>query len=89
VEAVDGRNVVTFANLGLADGLGFRINNVSLVRMIDENYETILKVFSEDLSFINTVPGFRTVFRGALTFMINFDRLELYIYHNRNYSYHA
>jgi hypothetical protein len=73
----------------VTDGKGFRINNVSLHRIIDEAYEKILSVFTEDLSFINSVPGFRTVFRCALTFMINFDRLELYIYHNRNYSYHA
>lgn len=90
MQAIDGTNLLTFANLGrFSDARGFRINNVSLFRIIDENYEKMLKVISEDLSFINSVPGFRTVFRYALTFLINFDRLELYIYHNRNYSYNA
>ena len=76
MKAVDGINILSFANLGYVnDGIGFRINNVSLYRIFDENYETILKVFSEELSFMNTVPGFRVVFRSALTFLINFDRL--------------
>ena len=81
---------MTFANIGyVGDSRVFRHNNVSLYRIIDESYAKFLNVFSEDLNFINTVPGFRTVFRCALTFLINFDRLELYIYNNRNYSYNT
>ena len=34
-------------------------------------------------------PGTRTAIRSLFSFMVNFDRLELYIYHNRTYSYHS
>lgn len=37
-------------------------------------------------SYINNIPSSRVIFRSLLSFLVNFDRLELYIYHNRMYS---
>lgn len=79
--------MLSFANLGLNDGNGFLINNVSLYRIIDTNVVDWLSILSDKVSRVNICPGFRVVFRNILSFLINFDRLELYIYHNRTYSY--
>ena len=49
----------------------------------------LLDIFSGEIKNINICPGFRVVFRNILSFLINFDRLELYIYHNRRYSFNA
>jgi hypothetical protein len=38
---------------------------------------------------INSVPGSRVVFNGLLSFFSNFDRLELYYYHQQNSSYYS
>lgn len=90
VQAVEGSNQLAFANLGYAaDGLGFKINNVSLYRYTDTTLNTFLQAFVEKGKITNSIPGARVMFRNALTFLINFDRLELYIFHNRTYSYNA
>lgn len=79
--------MLSFSNVGLNDGYGFKINNVSLYRLVDSNVEDWLSIMTNQITKINICPGFRVVFRNILSFLINFDQLELYIYHNRTYSY--
>jgi hypothetical protein len=40
------------------------------------------------LPILIAIPGSRIIFGEFLNFMISFDRLQLYDYHHRSYSYY-
>jgi hypothetical protein len=49
VEGKEGMNVLAFQNAGQNDGTGFKINNVSLIRVVDTQFEdTVVNFFSLD-----------------------------------------
>jgi hypothetical protein len=88
VFAKDGANLLQLKNSGLfEDASGFKISNVSLRREADALLQTLSQVFeSELLQTGSSFPGGRAFFFSLLSFMVNFDRLEFYLYHNREYG---
>jgi hypothetical protein len=48
-----------------------------------------MELFFEKAKILSMFPGTRIAIRSLFSFMVNFDRLELYIYQNRTYSYHS
>lgn len=74
--AIEGANLLSFANLGYSsDGMGFKINNVSLYRQIDYTFEETVNTCLVHGSIGNKFPGTRVALRNILSFLINFDRL--------------
>ncbi len=54
----------------------------------DENLITLIMLNKFTL-FLNRIPGNRIFFSVLMNFLITFDRLQLYYFHNQNFTYYA
>lgn len=71
------------------DGSGFNLNNISLSRIEDTFFEEFVNTSLQNSFITNliSVPAYRTLFGEVANFFVGLDRLQLYFYHKRNYSY--
>ena len=96
VDLLEGNNNVTFTMSGYNDTCGFRLASVSVSQII-ENTQSTESVQTNNLFVDNVIkspfasnliafPASRILLGELVNLFISFDRLQLYYYHNRNYS---
>jgi hypothetical protein len=72
------------------DSSGFTFNNARLISISDETANLIQSALGNSFTAgLVQLPGSRILFGDLMSFSINFDRLQLYYYHNRNYSLYS
>jgi hypothetical protein len=73
------------------DVFGFSINNVSLIAITENEIDLILSatIFHPIATTMIEVPGYKTLFGDLASLFVNFDRIQFYYYHNRNYSFYS
>lgn len=71
-----------------ADYDGFLIKDVSIQEIHDQEFSGLMDfmLFNKFFEITSTIPGNRIVFSSYVMLFTNFDRLKLYMFHNRNYS---
>ncbi len=91
IKLKEGYNKISFTSEGRNDSFGFRIFDIKIRRVIDSEIESLHdKLFNANsiLFNIGAIPCARIIFAELVNFMISFDRMQLYYYHHRTYSYY-
>lgn len=78
---------LTTVRLNGGDAFGFTFNNVSLIQRSDSFSQFVNSSLVNEITVaLVQTPGSRIFFGDVMSFFVNFDRLQFYYYHNRNYS---
>jgi hypothetical protein len=69
---------------------GFVVNNIKLVKITDSMTSLVNNAFLNDFTVnMAKIPGSRVILTDFMSFFVNLDRLQLYYFHNRNYSQYS
>jgi hypothetical protein len=89
VVGVNTLRITTKRNSG-TDNNGFFVNNIRLAKMANSHSSLVNNTLLSDAAvIISMIPGSRVVFMDLMAFFANFDRLQFYYFHNRNYSQYS